>query len=101
MPIGIYTDVCVYLTFNIIIQCFLSTISPITIHFNVELFWQRLQTNFQDVTNEKLKTYPIAATRIYPCMRRVAVEAVEYFKVGDWYFCSMFLCLIFFIFVFV
>lgn len=47
----------------------------------LDLFWARLQSCFQEVASEKLKSHPLAASRIYPYLRKVAVEAVENLKV--------------------
>lgn len=47
----------------------------------LDLFWARLQTCFQEVASEKLKAHPLAASRIYPYLRKVAAEAVENLKV--------------------
>jgi hypothetical protein len=48
----------------------------------LDLFWARLQTSMQDVAAEKLKIQPVASSRIYPYLRKVAVEAVNTLKVS-------------------
>jgi hypothetical protein len=49
----------------------------------LDLFWARLQMSMQDVAAEKLKVQPVASSRIYPYLRKVAVEAVNTLKVSD------------------
>lgn len=52
----------------------------------LDLFWARLQSCFQEVASEKLKAHPLAASRIYPYLRKVAVEAVESLRVRPLYY---------------
>ena len=54
----------------------------------IDLFWARLQMSMQDVAAEKLKVQPVASSRIYPYLRKVAVEAVNTLKVSHCcYYC--------------
>jgi len=43
----------------------------------LELFWERLAEGLQEVAAEKIKAQPLAANRIYPCLRKAAVEVVD------------------------
>ena len=47
----------------------------------LELYWTRLQSSLCDVSSEKLKSQPFAAGRIYPFLRKVAVDSVLNLKV--------------------
>ena len=47
----------------------------------LDLFWARLQACLLDTAAEKLKANPIACSRIYPYLRKAAVDAVENLKV--------------------
>eukprot|EP00981_Chlorochromonas_danica_P014289 scaffold7730_cov173-Ochromonas_danica.AAC.4 len=40
------------------------------------LFWQRLSMGLMDISHEKLKNQPTVACRIYPYLRRAAMEVV-------------------------
>ena len=41
----------------------------------LELFWHRLQNALPDIATEKLRAQPLAASRIYPYLRKAAVAA--------------------------
>ncbi len=47
----------------------------------VELFWDRLASSLQDIAAEKIKRQSVAANRIYPYLRKAAVDVVENLKV--------------------
>lgn len=52
----------------------------------LEIFWQRLAVSLQDVLATKINLHPVAAPRIYPNLRRAAVEvydALQVLTVGD------------------
>ena len=46
----------------------------------LDLFWHRLHTALPDIATEKLRAQPLAASRIYPYLRKAAVEAAENLK---------------------
>jgi hypothetical protein len=47
----------------------------------LELFWSQLCLGLQDVAADKLKSQPLAASRIYPFLRKAAVDIVDNLKV--------------------
>ena len=47
----------------------------------LDLFWDRLQSSLQDIAAEKLKSQPVAACRLYPFLRKVAVDSVQNLEV--------------------
>ena len=58
------------------------TYSPKSEYFSLlELYWKRLSSSLQDVLFSKIKHHPVSAPRIYPNLRRAAVEVYEAFKV--------------------
>lgn len=47
----------------------------------LELFWERLIDSLQEIATEKIKGQPLAANRIYPFLRKAAVEIVDNLRV--------------------
>lgn len=43
----------------------------------LDLFWERLNESLQEIATEKVKSQPLASNRIYPHLRKAAVEVVE------------------------
>jgi len=43
----------------------------------LDVFWERLCTSLQDMANEKVKSQSAAAARIYPCLRKAALETLS------------------------
>ena len=43
----------------------------------LDVFWERLSVSLQDLATEKIKAQPVAVARIYPCLRKAAVETLR------------------------
>lgn len=43
----------------------------------LDVFWERLSMSLQDLSSEKIKTNAVAAARIYPCLRKAAIETLH------------------------
>ena len=43
----------------------------------LDVFWERLSVSLQDMAAEKIKTQPAAVARIYPCLRKAAIETLH------------------------
>lgn len=46
----------------------------------LELFWHRLSMSLSEVASEKIKAYPVAASRAYPYLRKSAISVLENLK---------------------
>lgn len=44
----------------------------------LELFWERL--SLQDISNQKVKSQPIASSRLYPLLRKATIDIVMHMK---------------------
>jgi hypothetical protein len=47
----------------------------------LDLFWSRVGMHLQDMANDMLKKHPIAATIVYPQLRKAASEVVKNLQV--------------------
>ena len=43
----------------------------------LDVFWERLSVSLQELASEKIKAQPVAVARIYPCLRKAAVETLK------------------------
>lgn len=43
----------------------------------LDVFWERLSISLNDMAAEKMKTQPTAGARIYPCLRKAAIEILQ------------------------
>jgi hypothetical protein len=46
----------------------------------LELYWTRLVSSFQDISNRYVKTQPVASSRIYPFLRKAGFEMMKSLK---------------------
>ena len=46
----------------------------------MDLFYSRLVVSLQDVVNEKIKSFPLAAARVYPSLRKAAADVTYELK---------------------